>query len=350
MSKVANAILVKSRAKYAWALSNEDYNQLLSCKSISQIASYLKKTHYTDTLEGVKETAISRGTLEALLRKKIYTDFSNLCRFERSIGEHYFEYLSIRYEVDYLLDFLRYYISGNPLRFVPISGDFFVKISKIEIQKLPTSQNYEDILKCLKNTDYYKLLLPFIPEDNKDLDFTTIEAVLDNYVYNQGLALFKEYFSPEEAKLLSYLIKLQAETQNIRRIFRIKKYYDNYSNDMLKALINSLGCYLTKKQVNNLINANNCDEVLEILNHTKYKKYLNDKNYNFIDEITYKSLFDFASKNMRSSTYPAVVMACAIVLFEIEVENLTNIIEGKRYNVDSGVIQSYLIKNTKEGE
>lgn len=349
MSKVANAILVKSRAKFGKSLTDADYERLLNCASISEIVSYLKKTHYSETLEGVKEAAIHRGNLETLLKKKIYRDFSDLCRFERSIGEHYFEYLTIKNEIDRFLNFLRYFIAGIPEKYVVFSGDFFIRLSKIDFIGITAAKNYDDILNCLAHTPYRKLLAPFRPTQNGNLDFTTIEAVLDKYCYGCGISIADKYFSGSEARQLKEIIGFCGEIDDIRRIYRIKKYYD-ISEDMQLALLTGRKGYLSSACMRRLISCENGDAVLDILKNTRYGKIISNGDYSYIDELTNKVMYHYCIRKMRMSSNAAVVMASAIKLFEIEVENLTNIIEGKRYGVDASVIRPLIYIDGKDGD
>ena len=46
---------------------------------------------------------------------------------------------------------------------------------------------------------------------------------------------------------------------------------------------------------------------------------------------------------MRYSTNSSVVLISTVTVFETEVENITNIIEGKRYGVDNENIKKLLI-------
>ena len=126
MSSASTAILVKSRAKFGRRLTTKDYDELLSCRNILDITNFLKtNTHYGSVLENIRESAVHRGNLESLLKQKMYNDFARLCSFERSIGEHYFEYLLLRSEIDQLLLFLRYFTAGTPEKFIFNLPDFF---------------------------------------------------------------------------------------------------------------------------------------------------------------------------------------------------------------------------------
>lgn len=342
MSKAATAILVKSRAKYGRRLVARDYDELLSCKNVSDIVAYLRtNTHYNVSLDGIREAAVHRGNLEQLLKSKIYNDFAELCKFERSIGEHYFEYLMMKNEIDRLLVFLRYFTAGYPEKYLFALPDFFSKNSKIDFVGITESKSFDDILNHLKRTDYYSLLSPFQTNDGT-FDFTTAESVLDRYLYQQTEKMIDKNFSGKEKQELKRLFATSAELDNIRKIYRAKEYF-GVSETMLKAQLNDMRALLNKTQYNSLISCESAAEVIDILKKTKYKFEIEKCEFSFIDELANRVKFDFFRREMCFSSYAAVVMAATIFIFEIEIENITNIIEGKRYGVDNELIKKMLI-------
>ena len=53
-SKSCNAVLAKSRAMYGRCLKEDDYRQLVECKTVSEVAAYLKsRTCYGKALTGM---------------------------------------------------------------------------------------------------------------------------------------------------------------------------------------------------------------------------------------------------------------------------------------------------------
>ncbi len=344
MSSASTAILVKSRAKFGRRLKKKDYDDLLACKSTGDIVTYLKSnTHYNVTLEGLHEAAIHRGNLEALLRRSMYDDFANLCSFERSVGEHYFEYLLLKSEIDQLLLFFRYFAADTPQTFPFALPDFFKYSSKLNVAELTHAKSYEEILNILKPTRFYKVLLPFEPLPNTGLpDFTLMESALDRYLYSQTKVLCKKYFFGNTQKELLTIFGAQAELDNIRRIFRSKKYYDATA-DELKAMMNNQHLYLSKRAMNALLEAKDEKEVISLLRQSKYRLFIDKIPYSYIDDFARRFVYGYCRKKMHFSKESAVVMASAINLAETEIYNITNIIEGKRYGVDPDTIKAMLI-------
>lgn len=345
MGNASTAVLVKSRAKYSLHLTNDDYDALINCGSIKDIVAYLRtNTHYNVSLEGIQEAAVHRGNLETLLKNKVYEDFAQLCKFEKSIGQHYFEYMMVRNEVERLLIFIRYLIAGTPEKFIFSLPDFFYRHSHIDFVQMTVCKNFDELLQVLSNTDYYKLLLPFRPEKrNNNVDFTAIESVLERYRFYCASEITDKYFSGSEAEELMTIFSMQAELDNLRKIYRAKKYYE-FPIDVLKAMLNKQRCFLNKISFEDVVNANDNEEMLKILKKTRYRSYLAENDVeDCFDRIADKMLYSYCRRKMRFSQNATTVMASVIQLFEIEIDNLTNIIEGKRYGIDNDSIKSMLI-------
>ncbi|MCL2513101.1 MAG: V-type ATPase subunit [Oscillospiraceae bacterium] len=342
-NKASTAILVKSRAKYGKRLTEKDYDSLLACTSVSDIAAYLKaNTHYSAGLENVKEAALHRGSFEALLKGKMFRDFTDLCKFERSVGEHYFEYILLKSEIDGLIHFFRYFMAGNPQKHLMAFPDFYNRKTDISLSALAGAKSFDDVLNALKNTRFYKLLAPFRPMDGKALDFQGVEAALDKYLYKKSLEMFEKEFTGEERNQLIQILSVRAELENIRKIYRAKFYY-NSPPDVIRSLLNSESRYLKKRHIDKMIGGKTAGQVIDVVKSTKYGRLTEKTPFTFIDDFAARIMFDFCRRKVRFSSYPAVVMASVITLFDIEIENITNIIEGRHYGVELDNIRSFLI-------
>lgn len=344
MTNAANAILVKSRAKFGKSLKLKDYDNLLSCPTMKDVVAYLKSnTKYRYTLDGLHDAAVHRGNLEVLLKKQMYTEYANLCSFERSIGEHYFEYLLLKAEIEQILMFFRYFSAGKAYSLPFSLPDFFKNSSKVDAEKLSHAQNFNEALQILKNTRYHKILVAFKPKDDKTPpDFTLIESALDKYMYSEIERLVNKHFSGHTKDELFKIFGAQAELDNIRKIYRSKKYH-NFTNDELKSMLNHGQFNLSGRVLNQMIESEDYNGVYALLNSSKYKSFLNSYNFVYIDDFANRFLYNHCRRKIHFSKEPAVVMASAILLTEIEIYNITNIIEGKRYQVDANTIKQMLI-------
>ena len=111
---VSNVILAKARAMYGGRLTPQDLAALLGCRSVGEIAAYLKSnTSYATVLGEVNESSIHRGYLEVLLRRKVRQDYAALCRYDMAGGREMAEYLLRREVADQIVRCLRLIGAGR---------------------------------------------------------------------------------------------------------------------------------------------------------------------------------------------------------------------------------------------
>ena len=93
-------------------LNEEDYNELLHKRSVSEIAGYLKnETQYADALKDVRENNIHRGQLESMLRRDGFRQTMKLYRYAESSYKDYYQLHMQQIEMDLILQRIRVLIS-----------------------------------------------------------------------------------------------------------------------------------------------------------------------------------------------------------------------------------------------
>ena len=178
-SFASNAILSKARAMYGKRLREENYRDLLNCKTVSEVAGYLKnRTSYSGILAGINENEVHRGQLEGKLRQKLFEDYASLCRYELSVGEHFADYLLEHGEIEQILHSLMYLDAGNPEEYLFSLPAFLNRHTRIDLYALAHVKNYEDLLSALSHTPYRKLMEPFRPVPGIPMNYTGIENAL----------------------------------------------------------------------------------------------------------------------------------------------------------------------------
>ena len=84
----SNVVSAKARAMYGRRLTARNYQEMLNCKSVTEIARYLAaNTDYDKVLAGMNDREVHRGQLENRLKHKLLADSAALCRYEISISD-----------------------------------------------------------------------------------------------------------------------------------------------------------------------------------------------------------------------------------------------------------------------
>ena len=193
-SFASNAILSKARAMYGKRLREENYRDLLNCKTVSEVAGYLKnRTSYSGILAGINENEVHRGQLEGKLRQKLFEDYASLCRYELSVGEHFADYLLEHGEIEQILHSLMYLDAGNPEDYLHVTLTDLEPVAD-PMQRL--RQVYPNVM---------RLDFAALAPESEEGELTAEEAALRSpeelfhsfYEQMQGVKL-----SPEEAMLV----------------------------------------------------------------------------------------------------------------------------------------------------
>ncbi|OJU11330.1 MAG: hypothetical protein BGN88_06725 [Clostridiales bacterium 43-6] len=342
-SSVSTAISTKARARYGKRLTSRNFDELLSLSTVPDVANYLKtRTHYSDGLDALKDTDIHRASLESFLRAQTFHDIATLSKFNISVGEQLSGgYMLTRGEIDELLTFLRFFISGKPSEYYHVLPDYFNKRTDIDLVALSQVKTNMDFLKVIKDTDYFRILKEFFDKDDKNINFTEIEATLDRYLYDETKRGIKsKYKGKTRAELIS-LFTIKAELDNVKKIYRAKKYY-KLDDEVISGLLNNEMHFLKNRELDAMIQAKTPDEVINIFKSSSYGRRSDNIDIS-IDKTSLKIMYRYFQKMMRYSSNPPVILTAIIFLFELEMEDIINIIEGIRYKLPAEKIKSLLV-------
>ena len=105
---------------------------------------------------------------------------------------------------------------------------------------------------------------------------------------------------------------------------------------------------LKKRYIDEMLNAEDEKEVFEIMKSTNQGKRLSNIEFNYIDEVQYRMIYDKCRMSIHMSIDPSIVMLAYIFLMQIEISNLISIIEGVRYNLPRSEIEKLLTLKVKQ--
>ncbi|MBP3320674.1 MAG: V-type ATPase subunit [Clostridia bacterium] len=337
LSYASNAVLSKARAMYGKKLSEKNYNDLLTCRTISDIVNYLKrKTTYREVLDNINEHHVHRSELESALKSRLIVDFGVLARYDISVGEHFYEYLISRVEVEQIMHSLIFMTAGKEIKFnLP---EFFYEHTKIDLKNLNKIKNYSDFLKIIKKSDYYKILKEF--ENN--IDITIIETELHNYSHKIIFKTIDKYLCKKAKLELKKFFSLYIDLSNLVRIVRMKKFYNLSYEYMSKILLD--GGNLTREKLNMFINSEDNKQMMNDMKSISIGKKWFSRDLDIVDKVPVNMKFNWCKHNIRFSTHSAIVLISYIFLKEIEILNLITIIEGVKYKLSPDEIKKMLIK------
>lgn len=337
------ATVTKCRAIHGKMLNQNNYRELISKQSVSEVAAYLKKTpRYRDILATIDTNTVHRGFLETLLRRSNFALYVRLCKFQMLDKINFYNYDVRREEVQQILSCILHLNANNSEDFIITLPSYLLKHASFDLISLARAKTFNDLLKVIKNTPYIKILNEIQPDDKGRVDYLRCEVLLRTGFY---IALFEDIdndFSGDEAKKLKVIIKSQIDLINVINAYRMKAYYHADPEEIKKTSIPFHG-RLGESKMNLLFEATNKDEMLELFKKTIYARKINTINLDMVEKSVHLIRYKNAKSSLTNALSAPVALYTLMYLCDCELENLTSIIEGIRYKVSPEYIEKLLI-------
>lgn len=342
-SYAGNAIIAKAKSIYGNRLRQEDYHELLKFKSVSEITGYLKRHNkYSNTLKDVDENSIHRGQLENLIRKSYFDNNVRIIKFVGTDDRKFYELDMIRREIDIVLSSIRSIISGDIVSSIRDLPLFFIQHASMDLKKITKASNLDELLTELEGTRYYDVVSLYNTSDLTKIRYSDIEHGLHVLYHNIVIERINKFYKGKNKNILMNIYQSKVEIENIVKIYRLKKFYNAESVDIINSIITE-NIRMSEKKLIELIELDDPDDILSALSKSDFSKFKDSDDYIYIEYQAGRIKHNMAKRFMYYSNSPPIVYSVFLFLNEIEMANIYNIIEGVRYEVDEKDIEKMLI-------
>ena len=345
MNKIVNYthLSTKIRVMLGNMLTDEDFENMAHMHSVQEIAAYLKKnTYYKDSFDGFNPKDIHRGDLEIILYRAMITEALKIAGYLRGWEKKFYRYVYRKQEVEDLKKMLRSLQMGRSLKDINRRTLFISRYSKIDFNVSLEATNACELVDTLKNTKFYNILHPLLREDDS-IDLFAAEMGLDLYYYSRMYHQIKDRMSPADSRVMMKAYGLDVDFRNMLLLYRGKKYYKLPKEKLFPYLIPG-GYRLKHNELVALAEAPDGDAVMARLKKGFYGKIIDfDSGHwgnGFFRYVSY-----IHRNNIRNRQFTIAPMVDYIFLKEIEIVNLTTIIEGVRYKIDPDRVEAYVAKH-----
>lgn len=345
MSKSKHAcISTKALAMRARKIKDSDYLELIKANDLKEVFLYLRDyTYYGDFLRKMDPENLHRTEIEAHLNDLKVRETEKLMHYLSGEEKSFFQVLLVRMEVESLRILIRGIARNDDLESLKELMVYSEKYTKVPFGRLFRARDWDEFKKMLVDTDYYRIL-----EIYKDIkgaqDLVMVEKNLDRYYYD----LLKNRLIKLDKKSNRDLIDLERrnfDLLNLIWIYRGKKFY-SLSREELIAYSLRGGLELNEKRLLNLVKAKNLVEIKEqltnsayafLFNHTKTIDLFMERRRERYLYYQYLDLFGKSDSGLgRVFGY--------VRLLDFEIEDITSIIESKRYRMGPEETKKYLIR------
>ena len=344
MSFSANSVITKSRAVFGNSLTAEDYMQMCSKTSVSEICSFLRqKVRYGKALSGVEPHTVHRGQLEMLLRGALQDIFLRFHRFDHSKSKVLFDFIMVRQEIDLIITAIEGVSSNSSAEYISALPVFLIKHSKSDLLQLGTAKSFLDIERILSGSPFIKPIRPLLidAQESGRISINECERRLYTLYYLRCLKKIKDLFPAKEAKELKSLILKSIDMQNVVNCCRMTMFY-KMEPDNIKQTLLPFKYRLNDERLERLMSADTIEKVRQELEAAGYRT---DDNASFdtVELLTESISLDRLRKTLRMSQNSAVVYFALTECLNIELNNIRTIIEGIRYGLSASEIQPMLV-------
>jgi len=335
-------LATKIRAMLGNMLSEEDFDNMTHMNTVQEIAEYLKQhTYYKEHFKGLDSDDIHRGSMEIILYRAMITDALKITKHLKGWDKAFYRYVYRKQEVEDLKKMLRALQIGKSLKEINRETLFISRYSKIDFNVSLEAENAKELVETLKNTKYYAILQPLLRDDDS-IELFAAEMGLDMYYYSRMYHQIRKHMTGKDQAVMLRDYGLDVDFRNMLWIYRAKKFYHLPKERVFTYLIPG-GYKLKKQQLVELAESIDGDDVMARLKKGPYGSIIDfDSGHWGNGFYTYAS-FIYRS-NIRQKSNTIAPMVDYIFLKEIEIVNLTTIIEGVRYKIDPNEVERFVSK------
>ncbi len=338
------AVATKARAMYGECLTNEDFANLMNKKTVAEIFAYLKaNSSYKRFFKDLSETDVHRGEIEKLLWKEISDEYKRIQNFVDASKSQVLQFWFARHEVDFLKHSIRniynhenamYRFGGNDE-----FDEFFKKHTMIDVEMCKNATCLSDFAKACERTVYAEALNR---AESVNADYFSIAMSLDGLFYKLLWGSADKYLSGNEKKLFEDFVGTDVDMLNIMWIYRSKKYF-KFDNKIIYTYLLPVKYKLNDALLTSMVEAQDPENIPKLLENTKYKDLFDgvEDGY-FIEENYRRKRYKINKKIFRTNPETIAGLFAYLGLKELEILNITRIIEGIRYDINPELIKKHL--------
>jgi len=351
------AVTAKCRCLYGKLLTPKDYDNLLKCSDVSDIAVYLHdNTAYREFLSDSDLRTINRNKLEYYIKKSMLNDYLKMYKFTFGNERQFINLLMAKYELEYILKVWREYVRRNTENnsvskkietdkdddYLLNEGILEIQMiyqnnPRINIEALKNITNAEQFINAIRNSDFFYIFEKHINDDISK-NYTAIEtAVYDEYykiLYDSA-----KMFEKETRKKIQDSINIQADLINLCRISRMMFNFKAGPEEIIPLLV-PLRNKLKSDDINALLES---DDKENFLTYCQSKLSYGEKQsfyeYDSMSSYMNSYLYKYYKSKIKVSSAGFDVIIRYFHIKEFEVMNLFYLTEGVRYKMTPDYIR-----------
>ena len=330
------SINTKLKAMYSNKLSIDEFSELIKQPDSERALLYLKSIK--EDFKSLPEDA-DRIEIETQLDKNLIKDIQKIERLLSDNSKYYLKIFLSKYEIRCIKSVFRKIYSRSILDEELDNVGIWTNSIFKEINGINNVTDFEEFLNLIKKTPYYKIFMPYIGKDIKDINIFQIENQLDIIYFKTMMKISID----KKNLVLKDNIGTKIDLENIVWIYRTKKYY-HFSEEEIRKTIVDYFYKISKEDIIKLINSSDYNEFEKVLSNTVYKKLVTG-NEKKLEQMVSIYLYEKDKKIFRRNMFDVNFIYAYIDIVDAENNDITNIIEGIRFNLKrEEILQKLVVK------
>ena len=325
------SINTKLNGMYSKRIKKEHFEELIKQTTTKQAIDLLK--NFNSDFKSLEDNP-KRIKIKKVLDDVMIKDIKKIRRLLNKNDKNIFEHFISIYEIKCIKIIFRKLVSNNYINdysneIENWTTNLFKRIKGIE----NLNDDYELFLSIIKRTPYYSIFL----DNMNNINLFEIENKLDKLYFENMIKLTQNY-NTDLRDIIGRIIDLN----NIIWIYRIKKNY-KFSEDEIKSILIKSKYLLKKSDINQLIQVENEIQIKDVLNLTYYAKEINFNDLENLEELVDKYIYKICKKYFRKNIFNLTSIYAYVIMQEKQNNDIVNVIEGIRYNLNSEELRKKLI-------
>ena len=336
------AATAKVRAMYAKRLTAEDFSQIAALKSVRDVVDFLKvHPGWRGAFDGTFDET-RRGPLEGGLRRHLSAEYVRILRFIGREDRFIVSDRILRTDMEQIMLFMRHARAGRSADYTPDLPPSLLRQSKIDYDMLSGASTYEEMLEAVSKTRFAAALSRLKAEAGGFPDYTSVEMIMRNHYYRTLMDMVEKRYGGSVYKLLREAVGRQADIINLTIIMRVRKFFPSQADSVISMLL-PVRLKLTPAYINRLYSAKTDESAEALLRDGPYGRLFGEDQTIYSPDNYHRFLSDFNRKILGLGIPTVYTPAAYLNLRDVELKNLTALIECIRYGINPERMAAYLL-------
>ncbi len=345
------AINARVRVKYSTLLSTQDYAALSEAADFNSLIVILKHTPYGPYLEKVKDKDLTPRRVIFEIKRRLADAYQSIILTAPQNARPLMTELYRFFEVDNLKAILRGIILGatwDRIRYVFFP---FGSLTVLPAQAMVEASNIGAAVEMLRGTPYYETLSQAMRRYNAEQSLFPLEVALDLAYWRrlwEQIALLQGEDRTQAVKIIGALVDMN----NLMWAIRYKVYHQLSEEELINYTL-PFGYRVRDEDIRSIAAGVDIAQVVERIypKLPDVEEILRDprKGLPELETLLQRRLAQQCNNAFVGNPFLIGIPLAFLILCQLEIQDLTVLIEAKSTNVPSEAFRPYLLVGTSAG-